>query len=134
MGRGDAARPWHELALAGYLASIGRGEVQFLHHLAGYYADVERNGGADVKWARRDEQLRPSRVTGDALAWALYVDGKIDDADRVVDRARATGVVDYHLYYHASTIKAAAGNATEAARLAIALRESNPRYRDFHHR
>ena len=33
------SRPWHRRALEGYVASVDRGEVQFLHHLAGYYAD-----------------------------------------------------------------------------------------------
>ena len=40
-GDPDAARAWHERALAGYLESAGRGEVQYHHHLAEYYADVE---------------------------------------------------------------------------------------------
>jgi len=132
MGRPDEARQWHQRALDGYLASAGRGEVQFFHHLAGYYADVARNGAEAVVWARRDAQLRPAAITEDALAWALYVDGKLDEAQRTMDRALAAGLVDSHLYYHAMTIKAAAGDALAAARLDERLQAMNPHYREFH--
>jgi tetratricopeptide (TPR) repeat protein len=132
MGRADQARRWHEQALEGYLTSARRGEVQFFHHLAGYYADVARDGGEAVAWARRDAELRPSATTDDTLAWALYVDGQVGEAARLADRALVAGVVDTHLYFHASTIKAAAGDAVGAAHLDRALRELNPRYRDFH--
>jgi tetratricopeptide (TPR) repeat protein len=132
MGRVDAARRLHEQARDGYLTSVRQGDVQFLHHLAGYYADVARNGAEGVRWARRDAQLRPSPVTDDTLAWALYVDGQTDEAARVVERALASGIVDSHLYYHASVIKAAAGDAAAAAQLANMLHDVNPRYRDFH--
>jgi tetratricopeptide (TPR) repeat protein len=132
MGRTDDARRWHQQALDGYLASAERGEVQFFHHLAGYYSDVARNGAEAVGWAQRDAQLRPGAMTDAALAWALYVDGKLDDAQRTVDRALATGIVDSHLYYHAMTIKGAAGDAATAANLAERLHDVNPRYREFH--
>jgi tetratricopeptide (TPR) repeat protein len=132
MGRIDDARRWHEQALAGYLASAHRGEVQFYHHLAGYYADVAHNGPEAVNWAQRDAQLRPSAATDDTLAWALYVDGQVDEAARVADRALAAGIVDSHLYYHASTIKAATGDSTAAAHLIEVLNDLNPRHRDFH--
>ena len=45
-----------------------------------------RNGAEAVKWARRDAELRPSPVTDDTLAWALYVNGETREAERVVDR------------------------------------------------
>ena len=105
---------------------------RFLHHLAGYYADVARDGASAVTWARRDVELRPHYSTDDALAWSLYVAGDIQEAARVSDRALASGIVDGHLYYHAATIKAAAGDADGAARWLEALSQLNPRYRDFH--
>jgi len=132
MGRTDQARRWHQQALEGYLASVARGEVQFFHHLAGYYADVARNGEEAVKWARRDAELRPGAIADDALAWALYVDGKLEEAQRTADRALATGIVNSHLYFHAMTIKAAAGDAAAAASLTERLHDLNPRYREFH--
>jgi tetratricopeptide (TPR) repeat protein len=132
MGRTDDARHWHQRALDGYLASAARGEVQFFHHLAGYYSDVTRNGTEAVAWARRDAELRPGASTDDTLAWALYTDNRIDEAQRAIDRALASGIVDSHLYYHAMTIKAAAGEAAAATRLDARLQELNPHYREFH--
>ena len=132
IGRIDDAKPWHQRALEGYLASVGKGEVHFLHHLAGFYSDVSRDGPCAVKWARQDAELRPHYATEDALAWALYANGEMAEAVRVSDRALATGIVDGHLYYHASIIKAAAGDAAGAEKWRAALNELNPKYRDFH--
>ena len=75
-GDPGAARAWHERALAGYLDSAGRGEVQYHHHLAEYYADVEHDGAAAVDWAERDHALRPHYATEMALAWAFHRAGR----------------------------------------------------------
>src|SRR5262249_15245612 len=58
MGNAAEAAHWHDAALAGYLASVRRGEVQYLHHLAAFYADVTQDGAAAVEWARRDVEIR----------------------------------------------------------------------------
>jgi tetratricopeptide (TPR) repeat protein len=131
-GKPDEAKRWHARAREGYQASIDRGEVQVLHHLAGFYADVERDGPRAVKHAREDVELRPGYASLDALAWALYVDGNLPESVAYADRALASGIVDGHLYYHAATIKGAAGDEAGARRLFAALETLNPRYRDFH--
>ncbi len=57
-GAAADARAWHERALAGYLESAGLGEVQYHHHLAEYYADVEGDG--DGRGALGRARLRAS--------------------------------------------------------------------------
>lgn len=132
MGRPADARRWHDRALEGYLASYRRGEAQYLHHLAGYYADVALDGGEAVRFAREDYALRPHYATEDALAWALYRSGNIQEAVEVADGALSAGVVDAHLYYHAAIINIAAGRAHAGRALTAALADLNPRYGDFH--
>jgi tetratricopeptide (TPR) repeat protein len=103
-GRPDEARAWHERALAGYLESTGLGEVQYHHHLAEYYADVEGDGDAAVLWAERDHALRPHYATDVALAWALHRAGRPDEALEAARRALASGVRDPHVLRQAGAI------------------------------
>jgi tetratricopeptide (TPR) repeat protein len=132
MGRvGDATR-WHDAALAGYLESTQRGEVQFYHHLAAFYADVRQDGPAAVAWARKDLALRESHATWDALAWALYRNNQPADALTAITHALATNVRDAHLLVHAATINIAAGRPEEGRRLLEQAAAINPHYEDFH--
>ncbi len=132
MRRPKEAAVWHARALDGYLSSVRNGEVQFFHHLAAFYSDVELDGGEAVKWARKDAFLRNNEITQDALAWALYRNGQMSAAIEAVDRAFAANAVDAHMLFHAATIYEAAGRADDARRLRARLERFNPRYRDFH--
>lgn len=132
MGRPMQAREWHDRALAGYLGSVRRGEVQYLHHLAAFYSDVSQNGAEAVRWARRDWELRPNQVSEDTLAWALYRNGQTAAALESSTHALAGGDADAHMLFHAATINEAAGHRVEASRLSELLDAMNPRYRDFH--
>jgi tetratricopeptide (TPR) repeat protein len=132
MGRPREARGWHDRALAGYLASAEKGEVQFFHHLAAFFADVRQEGAEAVNWARRDLALRPSELTEDALAWALFRSGDVDAALDFSRRAVARDAVDPHVLFHAAAINQAAGRTADARRLTARLEAFNPRYRDFH--
>jgi tetratricopeptide (TPR) repeat protein len=102
------ARAWHERALAGYLESAGLGEVQYHHHLAEYYADVEGDSEAALFWAERDHALRPHYATEVALAWALHRAGRRDEALTTARRALASGVCDPHVLETIHEIQASA--------------------------
>ena len=60
-GRLDCAAECHVVAVSAYLASVARGEVHHLHHLAAFHADVHPHSGAAVAWAARTP---PSAATG----------------------------------------------------------------------
>ena len=132
MGRAEQAKPWHDKALAAYLASAHRGEVHYYHHLVGYYADVLEDGQEAVKWARKDLELRPNPATREALAWALYRDGRFDEALMLVNQALASGVRDAHLTYHAAMIHLAAGRVERGRQLLAQTAALNPHYNSFH--
>lgn len=76
LGKPELAQPWHDKALAAYTDSAQRGEVQYYHHLASFYADARPDGAQALKWALKDIQLRQNVTTRDALAWALFRDGQ----------------------------------------------------------
>ena len=132
MGQPDRAKPWHEKALAAYLESVQRGEVQYFHHLATFYADMRQDGAEAVKWARRDLELRRNFASHDALAWALYRDGRFYEAEDEMNGALASGVEDAHLFFHAAMVYLAAGRTDEGRQFLKKAAEVNPRYESFH--
>lgn len=132
MGKSNAARAWHDRALRGYLASVQRGEVHYLHHLAGFYADVRQDGAQALRWAGEDAALRPGVSTLDALAWALYRAGRFAEALDTMRTALHGGVQDAHLCVHAAVVHRAAGQAQEGSRWLARAAELNPHYDAFH--
>jgi tetratricopeptide (TPR) repeat protein len=131
---GDAARAhdWHRKALTAYLQSAQRGEVHYYHHLADYYSDVAKDGTQAVRWAQADLQLRENFSTQAALAWALYRNGRLDEACDWIDRALASGAVDPHLFSRAAKIHAGAGNIDGSRTYRERAARLNPSIDKFH--
>jgi tetratricopeptide (TPR) repeat protein len=132
MGKPDRAKPWHDKALAGYLDSAARGEVNYYHHLSAFYADARGDGAEAVEWAEKDVALRPNFATQDALAWALYRAGRFEGARKISREALSSGVKDAHMFFHAAMIHLAAGNTDEGKQLLKKAGEINPGYENFH--
>jgi len=105
-GAGAEARAWHERALAGYLESARLGEVQYLHHLAEFHADVEGDGEAALPWAERDHALRPHYATEAALAWALHLAERRSEAAALARQVLASGVRDPHIVRRMDAVRA----------------------------
>jgi tetratricopeptide (TPR) repeat protein len=106
-GDADGAAACHATALSAYLASVARGEVHYLHHLAAFHADIHPHGGAAVAWARQDAELRRNGTTLSLLAWCLHRAGRRDEALAVVEEAFALGAGDPRLQARARTIRQA---------------------------
>ena len=127
----DATRA-HDRALAGYQSSIDRGEVLYVHHLAGFYTDSREDPDLAVKWARRDLELRQSAGAWDALAWALHKRGDHAAALDAAKKALANGSADTHLIYHAAMIHISAGEVAQGGLLLKRCAEINPHFNAFH--
>jgi tetratricopeptide (TPR) repeat protein len=106
-GDTDYAAACHATALSAYLASVGRGEVHYLHHLAAFHADVHPHASAAVAWARQDAELRRSGPTLSLLAWCLHRAGCRDEALALLDEAVALGAGDPQLQARAREIRKA---------------------------
>ena len=132
MGDQEQADIWFDKALDGFLRASRYGGVHYYHHLVDFYSDVRENGPEAVKWARKDLELRPNYGTEGALAWALYRDGQIAEANCMMDRALASGARDGHLFAKAATIKSAAGFEKENEKLARQAYNLNPNHDGFH--
>jgi hypothetical protein len=132
MERPGRARSHFVQARAGYLVSVRRGGVHYLHHLADFYAEARIDGAKAVEWARRDLALRENFSTQAALAWALLRNGEATEAALWMDRALASGVKDAHLFAQTAAVFEAAGDAAKAERMRDLARSINPRLARFH--
>jgi tetratricopeptide (TPR) repeat protein len=126
------AKAAHDKALAGYRASVDKGELLYVHHLAGFYTDSQENAEEAVKWARKDLAERQTAAAWDVLAWALYRANDLTSAKEAAQKALATGLVDPHVLYHAAMIEMSAGNVGEGQRLLRRCAEVNPHFNAFH--
>jgi tetratricopeptide (TPR) repeat protein len=104
-GRADCAAECHALAMSAYLASVARGEVHYLHHLAAFHADVHPHSGAAVAWAQQDVELRRTGPTLSLLAWCLHKAGRQGEALAALEEAFALGAGDPLLQARARRIR-----------------------------
>ncbi|TFV89858.1 hypothetical protein [Blastococcus sp. CT_GayMR16] len=104
-GDADGAAACHAAALSAYLASVARGEVHHLHHLAAFHADIHLHPGAALAWARQDADLHRTGTTLSLLAWCLHRAGRRDEALAVVEEAFALGAADPLLQARARAIR-----------------------------
>jgi tetratricopeptide (TPR) repeat protein len=130
--RPDAANLWYDRAVAAYEQSIQRGEVLYLHHLAGFYCSVRPNRKEAVRIARQDLAGRKSIFAHAALAAALRIDGQLEAAAAEATLSLATGCKDAHLLYEAGLIFNAAGDVKRGSATLRAAAEANPRHTGFH--
>lgn len=130
--RPDDARPWLDRALAGYQASVARGEAQYDHHLAAFYSDSRESPRDALAWARQDMVLRHSVFAYDALGWALYKNGSFAEAAAAMDRATASGCRSTHLVFHAGMVYFRAGDPARGSEFIRRAYEINPRQDTFH--
>ncbi|HMG33659.1 MAG TPA: hypothetical protein VKM94_06970 [Blastocatellia bacterium] len=132
MGESEKAEWFFVKAVTAYLESARRGCVHYYHHLADFFADVREDGEEAVKWARRDLGLRENFSTQAALAWALYRDGRFEEAWASISKSIASGVKDARIFSRAASILLALDKRDEGDKyleMAVAL---NPRFQSFH--
>jgi tetratricopeptide (TPR) repeat protein len=74
------------------------------HELVFYYADHARQPAEALRIAQLEVGRRRDLHTLDAYAWALYVNERYLEARKQIELARAVGVRDAKLLYHAGAI------------------------------
>lgn len=110
----DAARQY---ALVEYMGRVAEANgTTYGRQLALFFADHDRRLPDALRLARQEATARGDIYTDDALAWALYKNGRLADAMRAAHRALRLGTDDASLHYHAGMIAAAAGRPARAVR------------------
>ena len=95
-------------------------------HLAAFFADADPP--AALAAATADFETRKDVGAYDALAWALYRNGRYDEAAEYVDEMLAPGGGDASLLYHAGMIELGVGRTAQARSLLTEALARNPRF------
>jgi tetratricopeptide (TPR) repeat protein len=126
---GNPAEAKKQYQLVQYIGLLGHIN-QVLHNrdLALFYADHDIKLDEALALAHKEFEVRHDIYTWDALAWALYKNGKYQDASDAIDNALRPGVKDALLLFHAGMIASRSGQTAQAKeRLQAALR-INPHF------
>jgi tetratricopeptide (TPR) repeat protein len=126
---GNLAEAQKQYALVEYIGLLGRIN-QVLHNrdLALFYADHDMKLTESLDLARKELEVRHDIYTWDALAWALYKNGKLAEAAKASDKALQFGTRDSLILFHAGLIAEGQGESEQArSELKQALR-INPHF------
>ncbi len=108
---GDADRAW-EQAIATEAFSKAAG-IPDRRGVAVFLADHDRDAKHAIELAREELSERPTVLAEDALAWALFKDGKLAEAREHSERARRFGTKNPWFLYHAARVELASGRGSE---------------------
>lgn len=97
-------------------------------NLALVYADQDRSLARALELAHAELDVRGDVYTHDALAWALYKNGRVDEAERAAARALNFGTPEPAFYYHAGLIAAAMNKKAEASNYLERALALNPHF------
>jgi tetratricopeptide (TPR) repeat protein len=126
---GNAAEARKQYQLVEYIGMLGHIN-QVLHNrdLALFYADHDLKLEEALALAHKEFEVRHDIYTWDALAWALYKNGKYQEASDAIDNALRPGTRDALLFFHAGMIASRLGQTNQAKeRLQTAL-QINPQF------
>ena len=126
---GNSAEARKQYQLVEYIGMLGHIN-QVLHNrdLALFYADHDIKVDEALALAHKEFEVRHDIYTWDALAWALYKNGKYQEASNAIDNALRPGTRDALLFFHAGMIASRLGQTSQAKeRLQTAL-HINPRF------
>ena len=73
-------------------------------HMINFWLDHDRNLAEALALATREYETRKDIFTCDSLAWALFKNGKAEEARRMIDEALRTGTKDARINDHAELI------------------------------
>jgi tetratricopeptide (TPR) repeat protein len=126
---GNPAEAKKQYQLVQYIGLLGHIN-QVLHNrdLALFYADHDMKLDEALVLAHKEFEVRHDIYTWDALAWALYKNGKYQEASDAMENALRPGTRDALLFFHAGMIAGKLGQAGLAKeRLQMAL-SINPQF------
>jgi tetratricopeptide (TPR) repeat protein len=126
---GNNTEAEEQYALVEYIGLLGHIN-QVLHNrdLALFYSDHDRKLPEALDLARRELEVRHDLYTWDALAWALYKNGKLTEAAKASEQAMRFGTRDALLLFHAGMIAEGLGQRKQASRELSEALQINPHF------
>jgi tetratricopeptide (TPR) repeat protein len=112
---GNKSEAQKQYALVEYIGLLGHIN-QVLHNrdLALFYADHDMKVGEALDLAEKELEVRHDIYTWDALAWALYKNGKLKEAANASENALKFGTRDPLILFHAGMIDEGLGRRDQA--------------------
>jgi tetratricopeptide (TPR) repeat protein len=122
----EARKQYQLVEYIGLLGHIN----QVLHNrdLALFYADHDIKLDEALALAHKEFEVRHDIYTWDALAWALYKNGKYQEASDAIDHALRPGTRDALLFFHAGMIASRLGQASQAKDWLQTALKINPQF------
>jgi tetratricopeptide (TPR) repeat protein len=112
---GDRAEAQKQYALVEYIGLLGYiNRVLHNRDLALFYADHDMKLAEALDLAQKELEVRHDIYTWDALAWALYKNGKLTEAAKASEKAMQFGTRDSLLLFHAGMIAERLGQREQA--------------------
>jgi tetratricopeptide (TPR) repeat protein len=131
LGRFGEARKQYELVeYIGRLSALNR--VLYNRELVYFYADRGIKLTEALELAQREIEARKDIYAHDALAWALYKNGKVEEAVGPMAEALRLGTRDARLFFHAGMISHARGDTEKAREYLRRARATNPHFHILH--
>ena len=126
---GDQAEAKKQYQLVEYIGLLGKIN-QVLHNrdLALFYADHDIKLPEALELAQKELEVRHDVYTWDAVAWALYKNGRFTDASIASEKALQHGTRDSLLLYHAGLIAEKLGDSNRARSELRQALEINPHF------
>jgi tetratricopeptide (TPR) repeat protein len=126
---GNRAEARKQHALVEYIGLLGRiNRVLHNRDLAIFYADHDMKLSEALDLAQKELEVRRDVYTWDALAWALYKNGKLTEAAEASGKAMRFGTRDSLLLFHAGMIAEGLGKHEQARGELKQALEINPHF------
>jgi tetratricopeptide (TPR) repeat protein len=87
--------------------------------LALFWATRNERAAEALALAEAEKKVRGDVATEDAYAWALYRNGRFDEARAAIDRALSHGTQEARLLYHAGAIRIAQGDVKQGRAMVV---------------
>ena len=130
---GDKSNAEKQYALVEYIGKISAlNKLVYNRELAMFYADHDRELPRALELAKKELEVRHDVYTHDAVAWALYKNGRTAEATQEMDKALQLSTQDALLMYHAGVIEQHSGNETKAREYLRRALEINPSFHIFY--
>jgi tetratricopeptide (TPR) repeat protein len=108
----DAKKQYELVEFIGYLSAINK--LLYNRELALFYADHDLKLKESLRLAQKELEVRQDIYTWDALAWALYKNGKLQEAAEAMSKALGMGTESAMLFFHAGMIYDGLGEKEKA--------------------
>ena len=97
-----------------------------IHRIALYWADKNTNLERALKIATEDRKENGDLLSSDTLAWTLFKNGRVKEAQKYIQEAMRLGTKNALFYYHAGMIEEALGNKQKARTYLEKAAKTNP--------